>query len=206
MKIRIIDYGVGNLHSALKAFKLYCDDCEMTEDKCEILEADGIVLPGVGSFVAGMRGIAERGLADTIKEVHAQDTPIIGICLGAQLLLSKSEEFGTHEGLNLIPGTVEHFPEIGQRIPHIGWNEIVEDRPWKETILDGVGSAPEMYFVHSFYMKPPSKDHSLASTQYGDFKFTSAVQNGSTYGCQFHPEKSGETGLKIVENFMRLCG
>ena len=119
-------------------------------------------------------------------------------------MLSKGFEFGEHVGLGIIPGNVKRFPDIGMRIPHIGWNEIRKDRPWTGTILDGIGETPEMYFVHSYYLEPQSPDHSLATTQYGDFSFTSVVRDGNVYGCQFHPEKSGKIGLRIIENFLRL--
>src|SRR3989344_6115150 len=145
--IRIIDYGVGNLHSALKAFKLFSGDCAMTEDPDELRSASGIVLPGVGAFEAGMEGLRSRGLIDTVKELARSGTPVLGICLGAQLLLSKGFEFGEHEGLGIIPGNVKHFPDIGMRIPHIGWNEIRKDRPGTGTIPDGIGETPETYFV-----------------------------------------------------------
>lgn len=204
MKIRIIDYGVGNLHSALKAFRLF-GDASITSDIEEVRSADALVLPGVGAFAAGMEGLRSRNLINTIRQSAKAGTPIMGICLGAQLLMTKGFEFGEYDGLDIIPGRVVHFPETGERIPHIGWNEIVEDRPWNGTHLDGIGNAPEMYFVHSFIMQPSSPDHSLATTTYGSCTFTSVVRSSNTFGCQFHPEKSGAIGLRIIENFVRMC-
>lgn len=204
VKLRIIDYGVGNIYSALKAFKLYAEDTELTEDKDDLLNADAVVLPGVGAFAAGMGGLEERNLIETVQEIHAKGTPMLGICLGAQLLMGKSFEFGQHEGLGIVPGEVKHFPEFGKRIPHIGWNEIEEDQSWNGTIFEGIGENPEMYFVHSFYMNPNERSHSLATTTYGGFNFTSVIKEGNTYGCQFHPEKSSKVGLKIIENFVRM--
>jgi glutamine amidotransferase len=204
MKICIVDYGVGNVHNALKAFQLYATDCAMTDNAEELLSADAIVLPGVGAFEAGMQGLRDRTLIDAVKEVHAQEKPIMGICLGAQLLMSTSYEFGEHAGLNIIPGDVLRFQDIGERIPHIGWNEIEPAQEWDGSIFEGIGSNPEMYFVHSYYMKPSVAEHGLATTTYGDFSFTSVIRQNNVFGCQFHPEKSGKTGLKIIENFVRL--
>jgi len=202
-KICIIDYGVGNLHSALKAVQLFSEDASMSNDPEEIQNADGLVLPGVGSYEAGMHGLRERKLITLVKEATKNNKPILGICLGAQLLMSKGFEFGTHDGLDSIPGEVRHFPGISERVPHMGWNEIIPACAWENTILDGIGES-EMYFVHSYVMQPADNNHTLATTEYGGHTFVSAMKKGNTYGCQFHPEKSGKTGLKIIENFVRL--
>ena len=178
----------------------------MTEDPGEVRSTDGLVLPGVGAFAAGMEGLKSRRLIDVISEAAQGNKPIIGICLGAQLLLSRGHEFGEHKGLNLISGEVVHFPKIPQRVPHIGWNEI--DQPdevdWNGTILENTGESPEMYFVHSYVMQPENDGDILSQTTYGNFTFASAIRKGNVYGCQFHPEKSGEMGLNIIEKFVQL--
>ena len=202
--ICIVDYGVGNIHSALKAFKLYCSEAKMSDDSEELKTASGLVLPGVGAYEVGMNGLRERGLIEIIQNASKDGVPILGICLGAQLLLSTGYEFGEHEGLDLIPGSVKHFPELSVRVPHMGWNEIFDSGSWEGTILEGIGDRPEMYFVHSYIMEPSSGKHRLAETEYGEKRFTSVVRHGNTYGCQFHPEKSATLGLRIVENFVKL--
>ena len=202
-KICVIDYGVGNLHSALKAVQLYSKNASMSTDPEEVHNANGLILPGVGSFKAGMRGLRDRKLIEIVIEASENNTPILGICLGAQLLMSKGYEFGEHEGLGIIPGSVQHFPQLTERIPHIGWNEIIPACEWGNTILSGT-DALEMYFVHSYVLEPIEKDHILAKTEYGGHSFVSAIVKNNSFGCQFHPEKSGKAGLRIIENFVRL--
>lgn len=206
-KIRIINYGVGNLYSAFKGCKKFTDDVLLTEDPEELRKADALVLPGQGAFHAGMEGLQVRGLLDVVKDFAASGKPVLGICLGAQILLSKGYEFGEWEGLGIIPGDVVHFPELkaGTVIPHMGWNSLDEARPgtWKSTALEGIPAGSEMYFIHSYIMRPADKKDILAETEYGGCRFASVIGRGNVIGCQFHPEKSGPTGLKIVERFVR---
>lgn len=207
-KVVIVDYGVGNLQSVSKAlFKVGADKVEITEDPKKISEAEAIILPGVGSFEAGMRGLKSRGLEDTLKKAADKNIPILGICLGAQLLLSKGYEFGVHDGLEIIQGEVASFPVLPEKekIPHIGWNKISPPRSvsWENTILEGMEDK-EVYFVHSYILQPRKEEDCLAATIYGGHKFCSVVKKGNIYGCQFHPEKSGQIGLSIIKNFVRM--
>jgi imidazole glycerol-phosphate synthase subunit HisH len=206
-KIAIIDYGVGNLHSIVRAFNHFGEEPIITEDVDTLKSADAVVLPGVGSFEAGMRGLEVRGLVDTVKEIAESGKPMLGICLGAQLLLSEGHEFGVFQGLGVIPGKVVHFPTLAEneKVPHIGWNNIFPHRSsWQGTILDSTGKDDQVYFVHSFILEPESEENIFALTEYGGHKFCSAVKKGNIYGCQFHPEKSGQVGLKIFDNFIKL--
>lgn len=205
-KVCIVDYGVGNIHSALKAFRLYADDVVLSEDPEVVRGADKIVLPGVGSFGAGMEGLKVRGLIPAVQEKAKAGTPVLGICLGAQLMLSKGHEFGTFEGLDLIPGEVVPFPTLndGAKTPHMGWDTLQPAADWKGTVLDGLPADPQAYFVHSFVLQPASPEHVLATTEYGGCVFPSVIRSGRLYGCQFHPEKSAEHGLRIIKNFISL--
>src|SRR3989338_1296315 len=206
--IAIVDYGVGNLYSIKKALDNFGNNVFITEEAEKISSADAIILPGVGSFEAGMEGLRVRNLVEVIKRYANSGKPILGICLGAQLLLDKGYEFGSFDGLGIIPGKVVKFPKLKkERIPHIGWNEIfpIKNSKWDKTILNSIKSNSDVYFVHSFVLQPDKKNDILAMTNYGDYKFCSAVRRGNIYGCQFHPEKSGEIGLNIINNFIKLC-
>lgn len=188
-RIRIVDYGVGNIHSAMKGLKLFVDDVALTEDPSEIRAADALVLPGQGSFEAGMRGLRVRGLIGEVKAFAAAGKPILGICLGAQILLDRGFEFGDWEGLGIIPGTVVHFPPLqNAKTPHMGWSAIEP-------------SGAEMYFIHSYILQPTDPAHVLATTVHGGVRFASVIGKGKVLGCQFHPEKSGKDGLEILRNF-----
>jgi glutamine amidotransferase len=204
----VVDYGVGNMHSILKALRRYEEDVVMSEDAAEIDGAAALVLPGQGAFAAGMEGLRARGLLDAVKRATAQGKPILGICLGAQILLEKGFEFGEHEGLGLLPGEVIHFPPLkdGAKTPHMGWSA-VEERAgaWKGTALEGVRSGAEMYFIHSYILQPSVPANILAETIYGGVRFPSAIGSGKILGCQFHPEKSATEGLTIIEHFVRLA-
>lgn len=205
-KIAIIDYGVGNLYSLQKALKKYCD-AVLTEEADEILSADAIVLPGDGAFHAGMKGLEVRGLTRPLLQKIASGSPVLGICLGAQILLSKGFEYGEWDGLNIITGKVVRFPKgIMAKIPHINWSPIVVPPgvSWEDTILKSVPQGSQAYFVHSFIIEPDDPAAVLAFTEYGGHEFCSVIKSGNVYGCQFHPEKSGEVGLSIIKNFVDL--
>ena len=206
-KISIIDYGLGNLYSVKKAFGKFTDNAAITEEPEAIIASDAMVLPGVGSFESGMKGIELRGLGPAIKEFANSGKPVLGICLGAQIMLTRGHEFGIFNGLDLIPGEVVPFPKLtsGTKTPHIGWNGIYSrNNSLDDTILRSVGKNDNVYFVHSFIFEPSNEENILALTKYGDREFCSAIRMGNIYGCQFHPEKSGETGLKIIKDFIDL--
>ena len=209
MKIAIIDYGIGNIRSILSAFENQGANVFLTSDKGEILKSDGLVLPGVGAFSHGMKNLESYGLVDVIKEYAALDRPLMGICLGMQLLFEESEEFGKTEGLGLILGKVVKLPtkdNQNENLPHVSWNKLNSNKvPWKNTILADTKEGSDMYFVHSFVAQPRDSYNILSLTEYSNYHFCSSVKKGNIYGCQFHPEKSGPTGLKIINNFIRMC-
>lgn len=205
-KIVIVDYGVGNLYSLKKAVDKFCRNVIISDESEVISLSDAIILPGVGSFQAGINGLKIRNLTKTLKNFAKQNKPILGICLGAQLLLSKGYEFGTFNGLNIVPGKVTKFTKLKEKIPHIGWNGILPpfNNAWKKTILSSVKKNSDLYFVHSYILQPEKEGDILSLTKYGNRTFCSAIKRKNIYGCQFHPEKSGKVGLKIIENFVNL--
>ena len=194
--IAVIDYGAGNLFSVVNALNYIGLDNITTKDSDEIRRADAILLPGVGAFPRAMEQLAQTGLIDCIKQEVAKK-PLLGICLGMQMLFDSGEEFTHTEGLGLINGEVRLLDCGDLKIPHIGWNEltVTQDDP----ILKGIDAGSSVYFVHS-YMAYTDKTNILAVTDYGG-EVTALVKNGYAYGAQFHPEKSGEVGLQILKNF-----
>lgn len=206
--IVIVDYGLGNLYSIGKALKNFNVDFLISNDVDEILSADGLILPGVGAFAAGMDGLNKVNLIKILNKFVESGRPVMGICLGAQLLFSNGFEFGKFAGLDIIPGEVKIFPEevkLTEKIPHIGWNEIYSiGEHWGNTILNDIDQMSNVYFVHSFVMMPDNKNQALAVAKYGNFEFCAVTKKGNIYGVQFHPEKSGTVGLKIIENFIKL--
>lgn len=199
MKTAIIDYGAGNLFSVKNALDYIGAACTVTKDPSELESADRLILPGVGAFPDAMKALEETGLIPAIKE-QAKKKPLLGICLGMQMLFDKSFEFGESEGLGLIPGTVELMTPPGLLIPQIGWNRLIYNE--KCALLDGLGDEPYVYFVHS-YAAHCAGENVAAYTDYGG-NVPACVFAGNVYGCQFHPEKSGETGLAILRNFLAL--
>lgn len=206
-KIAIVDYGVGNLRSLIRAFEHFGANVEITEDAATIAESNAIVLPGDGAFSAGMEGLKVRGLTIAVKEYAKKGKPILGICLGAQILLSEGHEFGYHKGLDLIPGRVVKFTEnLGEKIPQIGWNElhIATGKSWHNSILEEVRPSSNVYFIHSYIMIPKRSSSIVAISKYGNCKFASVISLKNIWGCQFHPEKSGSTGLAIINSFIKI--
>lgn len=198
--ITIIDYGAGNLFSVQNALNYLGVENRISSIAEDIISADKLILPGVGAFPDAMKMLDEAGLTDLIKE-QAQLKPLMGICLGMQMLFDKSYEFGETEGLGLIPGTVELMhPADDLVIPHIGWNALEKNEPC--ALLDGVNEGDYVYFVHSFAAVTDSKNVA-AYCDYG-MKVPALVTSGKVYGCQFHPEKSGKTGLTILKNFCEI--
>lgn len=202
--IAIIDYGLSNLYSITKAVAKFTDQAIVTSDRSVIESAQAAILPGVGSFAEGMAGLKERGLVETVQALANSGKPLLGICLGAQLLMTKGYEFGVFDGLDIIPGDVVKFPLIkGSKIPQIGWNKIYPGpNPWTGTILKDSKTTDEMYFVHSYILKPAHQNNVLALSNYGGYEFCSIIVKNKVVGCQFHPEKSGQRGLMIIENFV----
>ncbi len=199
--IVIIDYGIGNLRSVEKAFQLLGFPASITKSKSEIRNSSGIVLPGVGAFDAGMAELRKTGLESVILEEIALKKPFFGICLGLQLLLEGSEE-GKQKGLGVFKGTCKKFPKSDLAVPHMGWNRLLIKKP--SPILEGISDGEMMYFAHSYY--PATSDGSLISTvtDYG-IDFASTLTKENVFGVQFHPEKSGDAGLKILKNFGNIC-
>lgn len=211
-KITIIDYGLSNLLSVYHAFSLFADECVIVNDAKSIDIAEAIVLPGVGAFSDGMEGLEKLGLVDSILRSVKKEVPLLGICLGMQMLFEESDEFGVHKGLGLIPGRVERIPSIDvngyiQKIPHISWNPLYTtdgNNDFGDSILKYIRPQEECYFIHSFEAKPTSFNNRLADTEYGGRRVCAVVQNGNVFGTQFHPEKSGKVGLNIIRAFCEL--
>lgn len=197
--IAIIDYGAGNIQSVSKALAHIGCEAFITRDKDKILKADGAVLPGVGSFGDTMDTMIEYGIKDTVIEYTKSGKPFLGICLGLQLLFPKSEESPDANGLGIFDGSITKIPSgEGLKIPHIGWNSL--DIKKSNGLFKGIGKNPYVYFVHSYFLNASDKSIVSAQTEYG-VTIDAAVEKGNVYATQFHPEKSGETGLKILRNF-----
>ena len=211
-KVTIVDYGVGNLLSVKRGFEHSGVDVGVSADPAGIKNASRIVLPGVGAFRNGMNELKERNLIDVIRDASNRGVPILGICLGMQLLFEIGEEFGRTDGLGLVPGKVKAISsESGQglkiRVPHIGWNEIrpfESDSNWEKTVLASVHAGQAMYFNHSFLVEPTDKSCVIAASEYGSNLIPSVIQHENISGCQFHPEKSGHSGLQILKVFADL--
>jgi imidazole glycerol-phosphate synthase subunit HisH len=202
--IAIIDYGVGNLRSVEKAFHFIGSEAVVTSDKQTVLNADAVVLPGVGAFADAMESLERVGMVDVVKTVISQNKPFLGICLGMQLLFDYSEEGkGRVEGLGIFKGAIKLLPvsDMGLKVPHMGWNllNIRQDSP----LFKNLPQNPYVYFVHSYYLDAQDKDIVIGTTNYG-IDFDVAVCRGNIYATQFHPEKSGEVGLGILRNFAKL--
>ncbi|UFJ39988.1 imidazole glycerol phosphate synthase subunit HisH [Brevibacillus humidisoli] len=200
--IGIIDYGMGNLYSLSKALERLGYRYAFVTEAAQLASYDGLILPGVGAFGDAMHNIRQAGLEQPLREYAASRRPLLGICLGMQLLFSQSEEYGSHQGLDLLPGDVIRFSG-GYKVPHMGWNQLTLHKD-NHPLLQGVSSGDYVYFVHSYHVKPENPDHLFAVTDYHQ-DVTAIVGRGSVYGMQFHPEKSGETGMRLLGNFAQLC-
>lgn len=202
--IAIVDYGVGNLFSLESSLKAVGAQALVTGNRQEIEAADRIILPGVGAFGDAVEKLKETGLVPVLKRETEKGKPLLGICLGMQLLFEKSFEYGSHEGLGLIPGEVRPIGEVipgDLKIPHIGWNALkFTDK--KSKLFAGIHDGDYVYFVHSYYAAR-CEESVTAYAEYGT-PLTASVEKGNIYGCQFHPEKSGQVGLKILEAFCRI--
>lgn len=205
--VAIVDYGLGNLFSVRMACERAGMVASVTSAARDILAADALVLPGVGAFGDAMAALKRLDLLAVIRDAVAQGKPLVGICLGFQLLMSESEEFGTHRGLGLLEGRVRSLgapreKERKLKVPQVGWNQVrrAGDRRWDGTALAGVAEGSYMYFVHSYIVEPAAPQLTLSTTRYGDVEFCSSAASGSLFGCQFHPERSGLEGLVIYRN------
>ena len=201
--IAIVDYGVGNLFSLNSSLEMIGAESVVTADEAVLRSADKILLPGVGAFEDAAKKLRESGLADLIKELAAGGKPLLGICLGMQMLFERSYEYGEHEGLGLIPGSVRPIRDVipaDYKIPHIGWNGLHfrQENPLFKYVKEG----DCVYFVHSFYASD-CDEFTVATAEYGA-ELTAAVAKGNIYGCQFHPEKSGNVGLAILKAFAEV--
>jgi len=206
-KVVIIDYGMGNLFSVKLACEKVGLDSLITNDISEISGADALILPGVGAFGDAIENLGKLNLVKPIKEFIKSGKPFLGICLGMQLLMSESEEFGKHKGLDIIKGKVVKFSNKKEKVPQVGWNKILKPEcgNWEKSFLKGL-SEEYMYFVHSFYCEPKEKEIILSKTNYAGIDYCSSFQKENIFACQFHPEKSGEKGLIIYKNLANLIG
>jgi glutamine amidotransferase len=195
--VAIIDYGVGNLRSVEKAFVAGGYAAVVSSDEKVLQEADALVLPGVGAFKACMNGLKESGFDELVRERVAEGTPLLGVCVGMQMLFEGSEEFGWNAGLGFLKGTVKRF-SLDQRAPHVGWNSVKIENA--HPLFNGIEDNSFFYFVHSFYCEAADENVAIGSTEYG-VNYASVVASGNVCGVQFHPEKSQTVGLKLLKNF-----
>ncbi|MDT7778318.1 MAG: imidazole glycerol-phosphate synthase subunit HisH [Acidobacteriota bacterium] len=199
-RVAIIDYGVGNLRSVEKAFHAGGVEAVVSSDEGVLREAEKLVLPGVGAFRACMEALCERGFDSLVRERVAEGTPLLGVCVGMQMLFEESEEFGLTRGLGFLKGRVRRFPE-GLRVPQVGWNQI----EWQQVhpLAEGIGDKTFFYFVHSFFCDAREEEAVLGRTEYG-LNYVSVAARGNVCGVQFHPEKSQAAGLRLLKNFAAL--
>ena len=200
--IAIIDYDAGNIKSVEKALQLLNQEVVITRDRDAILKADKVILPGVGSFGDAMGKLRQYGLVEVIEEVVRRGTPFLGICLGLQLLFERSDEAPQIEGLGILKGEILRIPDgDGLKIPHMGWNSL--RFPNQGRLFKGLPEEPYVYFVHSYYLKAKEEEIVTATTEYGTLIHAS-VEKGNVFACQLHPEKSSDTGIQILKNFVEL--
>lgn len=206
-RVAIVDYGMGNLFSVQRACEHVGLQVMISACADEVLRADAVILPGVGAFGDAMAELTRLGLVEVLRDVAASGKPLMGICLGMQLFMTESHEFGWHKGLGLIEGEVVRFdaPRRGSQIlkvPQVGWNRIFKagQDAWQASLLEGLQDGEFMYFVHSFYARPVDPSVVLATSRYGHIEFCSSLRRGNLFACQFHPERSGAQGLRIYRS------
>lgn len=208
-KVTLIDYSVGNLFSVASAIEKCGASVRLSNSANDIENAERLILPGVGAFRDGMSGLKQSSLIEPIKRFIETGRPFMGICLGMQMMLDVSDEFGTFDGLSLIPGRVISIPNttkdgLKHKIPHIGWGGLFpnQDRKdWKETILENIEPGENVYFLHSYHALTEDSNNTLANCDYNGRELSAVIFSENIYGCQFHPEKSGPVGLKIMDSF-----
>lgn len=202
-RIGIVDYGSGNIYNLQRGVRAAGAVASLVTAPEALLACDALLLPGVGAFGDGMRKLREAGLEAPVKQFAASGRPLLGICLGMQMLLSRSEELGVHEGFGLIPGEVVALPRgAGVAVPHVGWEPLAAGEAG-HALLDGVEPAQEFYFTHSFVCRPQDERAVIARCAYGGQRFAAVVARDNVMGCQFHPEMSSAAGLRVLENFLR---
>ncbi len=210
LDVAIVDYNMGNLYSVKHACAHAGLHAEIVSSKKAILNASAVILPGVGAYGDAMATLHRLDLVSVLRDIAASGKPLIGICLGIQLLMTESYEFGRHPGLGIIEGPVVPFENPTEReralkVPQIGWNRILgTDRSWTGTQIDGVANGEHMYFVHSYIVQPQDPRVMLSTSFYGNVEFCSSLQRGNVFACQFHPERSGIEGLKVYRNLARI--
>lgn len=211
LDVAIVDYNLGNLYSVKHACAHIGLHAEITSSKEAIANARAVILPGVGAYGDAMATLHRLDLVSVLRDIASSGKPLIGICLGIQLLMTESYEFGRHPGLGIIEGTVVRFDrptEHGRalKVPQIGWNRVchAESAGWDGTLLDSVADGEYMYFVHSYIVQPEDPSVVLSTSRYGQIEFCSSVQRGNVFACQFHPERSGVEGLRVYRNLARL--
>jgi len=211
IKAVVVDYGMGNIKSVQRGLKKVGAEAIISRDPELFSQADCLVLPGVGAFEAGMRGIVSSGINEALNAFVQSGKPFMGICLGMQMLMESSTEHGVHKGLAYIPGSVQEIPYVEnekcvRKIPHIGWSELLHPvkrgASWDETLLSGIKENDFFYFIHSYMAVPAAEEFLLAQCEYEGLRITAAVKKDNVTGFQFHPEKSGELGLKILHQFV----
>lgn len=200
-RLAILDYGMGNLRSVEKALEKVGAEAVITKDRAEAREAAGVILPGVGAFPRAMQRVRSNGLDELLLERAAAGVPVLGICLGLQLLFSRTTELGGAEGLGLLNGDVAALEAPGLKVPHIGWAAV--EREHDSPLFEGIAPATPFYFVHSFAVRPNGGDL-LATAEYGN-RFACAAERDNVFGVQFHPEKSSSAGLRLLSNFAGIC-
>ncbi len=208
-RVAILDYDLGNVRSIKNALKKIGADAILSRDHELVKKTDCLIIPGVGAFSHAMAKLINYDLIDLIYEYAASGRPVLGICLGMQMLMDESDEFGQSKGLGLVKGVVRRLPLTvteQYRIPHVEWNHIYPPakKGWSKTIFSSLNDTSEFYFVHSYVVLPEYEENVLSLTEYGGCEFVSSVKNGNIYGCQFHPEKSGLMGLLVLKEFVRL--
>jgi imidazole glycerol-phosphate synthase subunit HisH len=200
--IAIIDYGAGNIRSVINAVNALGYEAAITDDPVEVMRAQAVLLPGVGAGGDTMDSLRKLGMDEAVKQVIRADKPFLGICIGLQVLFSGTEEGGWHECLDIIQGRVKKFPG-GLKVPHMGWNQV--KKKIEHPVFKGIADNTNFYFVHSYYCVPEDQSAEAAETEYG-INFCSAIIKGNLIAVQFHPEKSGEAGLKFYDNFLKFAG
>jgi glutamine amidotransferase len=209
--VTVVDYGIGNLKSVCQALDFSDGGVDLTSDPTAIAQASRLVLPGVGAFGMCMDALRSRNLVDAILEFFRSERPFLGICVGMQMMLERGEEFGEHTGLGLISGSVKAIPrpaldQVRYKVPHIGWSQLAKTgaADWSDTILADCSDREPMYFVHSYTAQPTQSGVRVADCDYFGNQLSGVIRDGNRYGCQFHPEKSGVSGLRVLRRFLAL--